>query len=83
MDANQALTLIKTAAEKVKSGSSAGLSADSDLLKNEKFDSLSVVEFLFELEARLAHKVTEIDDDFEDYRVSQLIAILQNYNLPS
>ena len=76
MNEQDALNLIKQALDKVDAGISEKVSAKSNLVEDEILDSLDAMNFLFELNEVAGKDFPEIDDSYDDYRVSTLIEII-------
>ena len=55
------------------------LDNNTDLLAEGILDSLDAMTFLFHIEKKVGKKITEIDDEFEDFRISSLLSILSKY----
>jgi acyl carrier protein len=72
----EAYSLIREALAEVSPAAAAKLTEECHLVKDGLVDSLDGMNFLFELEQRLGHKIEAIDEDFDDFRVSRLIEIL-------
>ena len=52
---------------------------DTNLIDEGILDSLDAMSFLFELETIIDKKITEIDEEFEDFNVRKFVEILRNY----
>ena len=80
MNANDSVALIKKAlvAAEVNIDDNP-LDEDTDLIEEGILDSLDAMTFLFHLEKIVGSKILEIDDEYEDFRVSSLVSILSNY----
>ena len=76
MTNEEALQLIKAALETVCAGASDDIDASTDLSHVERLDSLHIMEMLFELEIQIGQKIEAIGEDYSDFQVSALIAIL-------
>lgn len=72
-----ALAMIREALNTVTPGSGDKVTPETDLQKDEILDSLDLMNFLFELEQLHGSKIEEIDEEFDDYRVSTLIGFLK------
>ena len=59
--------------------SNLSLDEDTDLLKEGILDSLEAMTFLFHLEKQVNQKIKEIDDEFDNFQISNFIKILSNY----
>ena len=68
--------MIKKAADEVTPGTGERLSMDTHLRKDGIFDSLDMMNFMFELEDLNGHKIAQVTEDFEDYRVSTLVGFM-------
>ena len=66
------------ALEKTSPGLSEKVSMDTHLVNDGIVDSLDSMSFLFELEQILGKKLNEIDETFDDFRVSRLVEIIHN-----
>ena len=55
------------------------LNEDTDLIEEGILDSLDAMTFLFHLEKEVNEKISEIDDEFDDFIIATLIQILSNY----
>jgi len=55
------------------------LEIDIDLFEEGILDSLDAMTFLFNLEKLVNKKIIEIDEDFEDFKISSLVSILSKY----
>lgn len=66
------------ALEKTSPGLSGKVSMDTHLVNDGIVDSLDSMSFLFELEQILGKKLDEIDETFDDFRVSRLVEIINN-----
>lgn len=55
------------------------ITMETDLLEDGILDSLDAMTFLFNLEKNVNTKIVEIDDDFNDFKISSLVSILLNY----
>lgn len=56
------------------------ITEQTDLVGEEILDSLDSMNFLFELEKRLGHKIEGIDEDYDDFRVSAVIDLIDKGN---
>ena len=52
---------------------------ETNLLEDGILDSLDAMTFLFNLEKSVNSKITEIDEDFDDFSISSLVSILSKY----
>ncbi len=77
MTGDEAFTRIKKAASAVNPKAAEAITATSDLAGDGFFDSLDLMNFLFELESDLGHKIDQIDEDYTDFRVPALVNILE------
>ncbi|MEQ1714393.1 MAG: hypothetical protein ABL907_00175 [Hyphomicrobium sp.] len=77
MTDQDAMTLIQDALKKVAPAKALLVNSDTNLISDGILDSLDVMSFLFEVEQRLGHKMTAIDETFSDFRVSRLIEIIK------
>ena len=55
------------------------ITMETDLLEDGILDSLDAMTFLFNLEKNVNTIIVEIDDDFNDFKISSLVSILLNY----
>ncbi|MDX2277557.1 MAG: hypothetical protein NW206_19075 [Hyphomonadaceae bacterium] len=76
MDRDSALAMIKKALDATSPGKSETIQLETDLVKDGVVDSLDSMNFLFELETLHGAKLEEIDETFDDFRVSRLIEML-------
>lgn len=76
MGEQEAIEMIVKALEKTAPGLSKGVGRETHLLKDGVIDSLESMNFLFELEQMNGHRLTAIDENFDDFRVARLIEIL-------
>ncbi|MGH1417084.1 MAG: hypothetical protein ACRBB0_26610 [Pelagimonas sp.] len=72
----EALALIHKAADEVTPGASEKLTMESHLQNDEIFDSLDLMNFMFELEHLYGEKIEQVTEDFDDYRVSTLVGFM-------
>ena len=59
--------------------SNLSLDEDTDLIKEGILDSLDAMTFLFHLEKEVNQKIKEIDDEFDNFQISNFVKILSNY----
>jgi acyl carrier protein len=78
MREEEALELVRNAIEAIRPGSAAQIDTTTDLAEFDQLDSLHLMEFLFELENQLGRKIAAIGEDYADFRVASLIAILKD-----
>jgi acyl carrier protein len=78
MTGDEAFAMIKNAAAAVNPNAADKISLASHLVDDGIFDSLDLMNFLFELETAIGHKIEQIDEDYSDFRVQALIAVLEN-----
>ena len=71
-----AFDMIKASLEAILPGKSEGITLETELIKDGILDSLDSMNFLFELESLNGSKLVEIDETFDDFRVSKLVNIL-------
>ncbi len=76
MTEQDAFEMILKSLEKTNPGISKGVSKETHLLKDGVIDSLESMNFLFELEQLNGSQLAEIDESFDDFRVTRLIEIL-------
>lgn len=76
MTQDEALDLIRKAANEVTEGAGDPLTTDTHLLEDEVFDSLDLMNFMFELEELYGQKIEEVTEDFTDFRVAALIGFM-------
>jgi acyl carrier protein len=77
MTEQDALALIRSCVEQVAAGKGDGVTLDTDLVADGLLDSLDVMSFLFELEQALGRKLEAITEEYQDFRVSALVRLLQ------
>lgn len=77
MTEDEAFDLIRQALEKTGAGLGARAQAGSHLIEDGILDSLDSMNFLFELEQLRGKRFDEIDETFNDFRVSRLIEIVR------
>ena len=77
MTEDEALALIRDCVAKVVPARGESVDLDTDLVKDEILDSLDVMSFLFELEQELGRKLTAITEEYDDFRVAALIALVR------
>ena len=75
----EALEVICAAIDKVADIDSE-ITMDTDLRGDDVLDSLDRFSFLYELEQLLDRKLEEIDDDYDDFRISSLVRIITESN---
>jgi len=76
MNEKEALQAIKNAMMLVNEDVAQRLTMDSDLVSEDGLDSLALVEFTFELENELDTELQEIDEHFNDLKISTLVRII-------
>ena len=64
-------SLKKVVGDKVTS-----VTIETHLTEEGILDSLDTMSFLFELEQDLGHKISGIDDDFSDFRVTTIVNLM-------
>tara|TARA_A100001388_G_scaffold220706_1_gene171403 strand:+ start:762 stop:1004 length:243 start_codon:yes stop_codon:yes gene_type:complete len=80
MNATESVSLIKKALISAEVDiEDYSLNEDTDLIEEGILDSLDAMTFLFHLEKEVNEKISEIDDEFDDFRIATLIQILSNY----
>ena len=80
MNATESVSLIKKALISAEVDiEDYSLNEDTDLIEEGILDSLDAMTFLFHLEKEVNEKISEIDDEFDDFRITTLIQILSNY----
>ena len=80
MNATESVSLIKKALISAEVDiEDYSLNEDTDLIEEGILDSLDAMTFLFHLEKEVNEKITEIDDEFDDFTIATLIQILSNY----
>ncbi len=77
MSQEAALERIQRAVDVVVPGKGAAITLSTDLVGENVLDSLDLMNFLFELEQDLGARIPGISDEYEDYRVSALVELLQ------
>ena len=80
METSKAIKIIKHALELSEVDmQDIDLEIDVDLFEEGILDSLDAMTFLFNLEKLVNKKIIEIDEDFEDFKISSLVSILSKY----
>ena len=80
MNQKDALIAIKNALNSTQAEySDESIKLDTNLIEDGILDSLDAMSFLFELERIIDKKITEIDEEFEDFTIAKFVEILQNY----
>tara|TARA_A100001388_G_C28488117_1_gene365635 strand:+ start:119 stop:361 length:243 start_codon:yes stop_codon:yes gene_type:complete len=80
MNQKDALIAIKKALNSTQAEySDESIKLDTNLIEDGILDSLDAMSFLFELETIIDKKITEIDEEFEDFTIVRFVEILQNY----
>tara|TARA_Y200000002_G_C22086488_1_gene416746 strand:- start:192 stop:434 length:243 start_codon:yes stop_codon:yes gene_type:complete len=80
MNQEDALNTIKKALNSTQAEySDESIKLDTNLIDEGILDSLDAMSFLFELETIIDKKITEIDEEFEDFNVRKFVEILRNY----
>ena len=80
METSRAIKIIKHALELSEVDmQDIDLEIDVDLFEEGILDSLDAMTFLFNLEKLVNKKIIEIDEDFEDFKISSLVSILSKY----
>ena len=80
MNQKDALIAIKKALNSTQAEySDESIKLDTNLIEDGILDSLDAMSFLFELETIIDKKITEIDEEFEDFTIARFVEILQNY----
>ena len=80
MNQKDALIAIKNALNSTQAEySDESIKLDTNLIEDGILDSLDAMSFLFELETIIDKKITEIDEEFEDFTIVRFVEILQNY----
>ena len=80
MNATESVSLIKKALISAEVDiEDYSLNEDTDLIEEGILDSLDAMTFLFHLEKEVNEKISEIDDEFDDFKIATLIQILSNY----
>lgn len=77
MTDDQAFAMITDALEKTGKGLSGKVTRETHLTDDKIIDSLDSMNFLFELENVVGHKLSAIDETFDDFRIERLIEILR------
>lgn len=78
MTHEEAYDAILKALEATSPGLSSKVSESTDLIGDGVLDSLDSMNFLFELETQRGGKLEAIDESFSDFRVANLINILED-----
>jgi len=76
MNEVEALQAIKTAMMEINEEVAERLTIDSNLAAEAGLDSLAIAEFTFELENVLDTELKEIDEHFNDLKISTLVRII-------
>ena len=80
MNQKDALIAIKKALNSTQAEySDESIKLGTNLIEDGILDSLDAMSFLFELETIIDKKITEIDEEFEDFTIAKFVEILQNY----
>ena len=80
MNQKDALIAIKKALNSTQAEyTDESIKLDTNLIEDGILDSLDAMSFLFELETIIDRKITEIDEEFEDFTIVRFVEILQNY----
>ena len=80
MNATESVSLIKKALISAEVDiEDYSLNEDTDLIEEGILDSLDAMTFLFHLEKEVNEKISEIDDECDDFTIATLIQILSNY----
>ncbi len=80
MNQKDALIAIKKALNSTQAEySDESIKLGTNLIEDGILDSLDAMSFLFELETIIDKKITEIDEEFEDFTIVRFVEILQNY----
>lgn len=77
MTDDEALGLVRDALDKTVPGAGTKVDMSTDLVADGILDSLDVMNFLFEVEQTLGHRLTAIAEDHTDFRVSTLVALIR------
>lgn len=77
MTRDDALAHIRAALATTGRSNQVGINEATDLVESGVLDSLDVMNFLFQLEKRLGVKLKSIDMDYNDFRVSSLVDVIQ------
>lgn len=73
-----AFASIIRALDTMSPGLSENVSMDTHLVNDGIVDPIDTLSFLFELEQLLGKKLDEIDETFDDFRVSRLVEIIDD-----
>jgi hypothetical protein len=76
MNQEEAFSIIKSALIKTKGHSSFSISLDIHLINDGIIDSLDSMVFVHHLETILGESIEEIDEEFSNFQVGYIIAIL-------
>ena len=76
MSRDEAFKMIQDSLDVVKPGTGSKLTLESHLVDDGFVDSLDSMNFLFELENKHGSRLEQIDDTFNDFRVTRLVDIL-------
>lgn len=77
MERQQARELIMKCIQNTKPDAPDMIADDTDLVADGILDSLDATNFLFTLEEKVGHKLDEIDEEFNDFRIATLVGILE------
>ena len=76
MDENDAMLAIRNAMMQIDEEVAERLTIHSNLAAEAGLDSLAIAEFTFELENELDTELKEIDEHFNDLKISTLVRII-------
>jgi len=76
MTRDEALEVITKALKAVVPDLDQEITFETDLVGEDIIDSLDSMNLLFELEEGLGKKLTEIDEDYNDYKVGTLVDVI-------
>lgn len=76
MTRDEALGAITKALTATVGDVSVTITEDTDLVGEGVLDSLDSMTFLFELENDLGHKLSAIDENYDDFRVGAIVDIV-------
>lgn len=78
MKPDEAFEKVKEALEMTTPGISEKVSMDTHLVEDDILDSLDLMNFMFELEELNGKKIEQIDENFDDYRVSVVVGFMSS-----
>ena len=77
MNEKEALDLVQKCIEAASTSyDGRAINRETNLVDEGILDSLDTLAFVFELETHIGKKIPEIDEDFDDFRVSTFVEFL-------